>query len=164
MQCVGDLPATPTFLPYLLKFDDESPQELLKRALKLRTSGVVGEYRRWRREVIENLEKGRVPNKLQTEIAQIAAAITRELKANYDGKTKVSAKVSAKLVFVGPIPVFQVGPEAGIEKEVHPAVGLGWILRHIPGYRYRKLLMRLVIAQREYRHIDMHLKSIWSAV
>src|SRR5690242_15192435 len=40
VQRTGDLPATPTFLPYLLKHDDKTPRELLKRALKLRKNSV----------------------------------------------------------------------------------------------------------------------------
>lgn len=151
----GDLPPMPTFLPYLLKSDPKTPRELLERALGLRKSGVVGEYRWWRRAVIDDIDKGRVLTKRRKELAQIAAAILRELRIESDSTTKVSAKVSAKVV--GPIPVPEVGGEVGVEMPVR----LGWLLRHIPGYRYRKLLMRMVIAQQEYVHIDKHLKRIW---
>ena len=163
VQRTGDLPAMPTFLPYLLKFDDNTPQDLLKRALKLRGTGVVKEYRDWRKEVVDDIEKGRVPTKLRKEIARIAAAIARELKVENDNETKISAKVGAKVAAVGPLPVPEVGGEVGLEKQWNLSETLGWFLRNLPGHRYRKLLMRLVIAQREYIHIDKHLYKIWNS-
>ena len=164
VQRTGDLPAMPTFLPYLLKFDDKTPKDLLKRALKVRKKGIVNEYREWRKEVVDDIEKGRVPTKRRKEIAQIAAAIGRELKVENDNETKVSAKVGAKVAAVGPVAMPEVGFELGIEKQWNLSSTLGWVLRNIPGYRYRKLLMRLVIAQREYTHIDKHLHKIWNSV
>jgi hypothetical protein len=162
-QRTGDLPAMPTFLPYLLKSDDQTPQDLLKRALKFRRTGIVDEYREWRKEVIDDIEKGRVPTKLRKEIARIAAAIARELKVESEDETKISAKVGAKVAAVGPLPVPEVSGEVGLEKQWNLSETLGWFLRNIPGYRYRKLLMRLVIAQREYTHIDRHLYKIWNS-
>ena len=163
VQRTGDLPAMPTFLPYLLNFDDKTPQDLLKRALKLRKTGVVKEYRDWRKEVVDDIEKGRVPTKLRKEIARIAAAIARELKVENGDETKISAKVGAKVAAVGPLPVPEVGGEVGLEKQWNLSETLGWFLRNLPGHRYRKLLMRLVIAQREYIHIDKHLYKVWNS-
>ena len=158
VQRTGDLPAAPTFLPYLLRFDDGTPLKLLRRALRLRKSGVIGEYRGWRQNVIEEIDRGRALTKSRKEISRIAGAIARELKVE-DSSIKVNAKVGAKVSAIGP----EVGAELGVEKEVNLAATLGWILRNVPGYRYRKLLMRMVIAQREYWHVDRHLKSVWMA-
>src|SRR6266545_4413664 len=55
IQRTGDLPATPTFLPHLLKHDDRTPDALLKRALRLRKSSIVGEYRHWRKDVLNDI-------------------------------------------------------------------------------------------------------------
>jgi hypothetical protein len=157
VQRTGDLPAAPTFLPYLLKCDDKTPRELLKRALKLRGAGMVKDYREWRKEVFEEIDKGRAPTRHRKQIAQIAAAIARELKVEGDSGIKVSAKIGAKVSAIGP----EIGPELGFEKELKPYVLREWFLRNIPGRRYRKLLMRLVIAKREYWHIDRHLQRVW---
>jgi hypothetical protein len=162
VQRLGDLPAAPTFLPYLLTFNDKTPLELLNRALSLKKSAAVLEYRRWRQDVMESIDKGRVPNELQKEIARIAAAIRRELRVD-NSSTKVSAKMTAKIALVGPLPVPEAGAEVGVEKELNLAEGLGWFLRNIPGHRYRKLLMRMVMAQREYWHIENQLRTIWRA-
>jgi hypothetical protein len=159
VQRTGDLPAAPTFLPYLLRFDDSTPEQLLNRALKLRKSGVIGEYRGWRQNVMADIDKGRALTERRKEISRIASAIARELKVENDSPIRANAKISAKVSAIGP----EVGGEVGVEKELNLAAALGWILRNIPGYRYRKLLMRMVIAQREYWHLDRHLKRIWTA-
>jgi hypothetical protein len=164
VQRTGDLPAAPTFLPYLLKFDDKNPRDILKRALKLRKSGIVNDYRRWRKEVIDEIGKGRASTKHRKEIAQIAAAIARELKVESDSGTKVSAKIGAKIAAIGPLPAPEVSGELGIEKEWKPSVIREWFLKNIPGHRYRKLLMRMEIAKREYWHIDRHLQKVWKNV
>lgn len=158
MQRTGDLPAAPTFLPYLLRFDDRTPRKLLERALKLRTSSTVDAYRKWRRSALEDIDKGRVLTKRRKELSNIAEAIAHELEVDSSSPIKASAKLGAK---VSPVGVEATG-EVAIETEVHLAAALGWILRHIPRYRYRKLLMRMVIAQREYVHIDTHLKRLWT--
>jgi hypothetical protein len=163
VQRTGDLPATPTFLPYLLKRDDNTPREFLQRALKLRRSNMVNEYRAWRKKALDDIEKGR-PNKKewQKEIAKIAAAINRELRVNADNGPTVNARVGAKLVPLSPIPIV---PDVGIalEQKINLGATLGWLLPNLPGHRYRKLLMRLIVAQREYTHIDRHLKILWNA-
>jgi hypothetical protein len=154
-----DLPATPTFLPYLLKHDDKTPRELLKRALKLRRSSIVGEYRHWRKAIMDDIDKGRMLTKRRKEIAELAAALARELRVETDSGTKVSAKIGVKVAAVVP----EFGAEIGIEKEWNLGIALGWLLRNIPGHQYRKLLMRLIIAQREYSHIDRHLRKLWTS-
>jgi hypothetical protein len=161
VQRTGDLPAMPTFLPYLLKFDDKTPRALLKRAMRLRRSGAVRDYRRWRTGVMDDIEKGRALTKRRRELSTIAAAIARELKTEGGTETKVGAKISAKVTAVGPVAVPEIGGELSIEGTWSPALALGWFLRNIPGRRYRKLLMRLVIARREYWHVDRHLKRLW---
>lgn len=159
VQRTGDLPETPTFLPYLLKHDDTTPRALLQRALAFRKLDIVSEYRHWRKETLEDINKGRVLTERRKEIADLAAALVRELRAKNDGGTKVSAKVGVKVAAVGP----EIGAEIGLEKELDWGASIGWLLRNVPGYRYRKLLMRLIIAQREYLHIDRHLHAVWKA-
>lgn len=109
-QRTGDLPATPTFLPYLLKHDDKTPRELLKRALHLRKSNMVDEYRHWRKGVMADIDRGRVLTKWRKEISGLAEKIAREVGT--EGGTKVSAKIGAK--------VTAIGPEVGVEKEWNP--------------------------------------------
>jgi len=151
LQPLCELPQTPTFLPYLLKFDDESPEELLNRALALRNKSFVKEYRGWRQAIASDLDKGRVSVKWEKEINQIAAAIRKELKADKQCNVTLSLSYSG------------IVPEAQIEKELNLAETLGWFLRQLPGRRYRKLLMRMVIAQREYTRVDKHLNKLWRA-
>jgi hypothetical protein len=160
LQRTADLPPTPTILPYLLKFDEETPQKLLVRALKLRKTRIVKEYRQWRKEITEDIDKGRVMNtKRRKELMQISAAIIRELGGN-NNERKAAGKISAKIALVGPIPKPEIGGEISSD---NLGTTLGWFLRNVPGYRYRKLLMSLVIAQREYTRIDKHLYSLWRA-
>jgi hypothetical protein len=161
IQPTADLPSAPTFLPYLLNADDKTPRALLTRALKLRKSGAVADYRSWRRKVNQNLKRGKVPNRLQRELRQITADVIHEIGAEVGSATKVSAKMTGKISFVGPVPVPEIGGEIGAEKELNPGFGLGWVLRNLPGYRYRKLLLLLVMAQREYWHLDSYLKGMW---
>ena len=54
-------------------------------------------------------------------------------------------------------------PEVGIEKEINVAEKIGWLFRQLRGHRYRKPLMRMIIAQREYVRIDNHVKQLWRA-
>jgi hypothetical protein len=108
---------------------------------------------------LDDIDKGRTLTKRRKEVAQLAAALARELRVETEGATKVSAKIGAKVAAIGP----EVGAELGMEKEWDIGATLGWVLRNIPGRRYRKLLMRLIIAQREYDHIDRHLKSLYAA-
>jgi hypothetical protein len=162
IQPTADLPPVPTFLPYLLNAGDETPRALLARALKLRKSGAVADYGSWwRREVDQNLKRGKVPNRLQKELHQITAEVIREIGTEASYATKVSAKVAGKVSLVGLVPVPEIGGEVGAEKELNPGFGLGWVLRNLPGHRYRKLLLRLVMAQREYWHLDTYLKNMW---
>jgi hypothetical protein len=108
---------------------------------------------------MDDIDKGRMLTKRRKEIAELAAALARELRVETDSGTKVSAKIGIKVAAVVP----EFGAEIGIEKEWNFGVALGWLLRNIPGHQYRKLLMRLIIAQREYSHIDRHLRKLWTS-
>lgn len=151
-----DMPETPTFLPMLLKHDDSSPRELIERALKLRNSSTVKDYRKWKAAAMEEIEKGRLSVGLQREVAAIAAAAMRELKVDPDDSGAVKVKISGKI-----LPVPELGVEAEVET-ANAASSLSWLLGYLPGRRYRKLLLRMVVAANEYRHIDRHLQQLWS--
>ena len=88
-----DLPERPAFLPYLMDVDNPSPRKLLKRAIQLRRSGIVNEYRKWWREVIDDLEKGRGQPK-KDEIDRIAAQLSREFDPNSENKINVQVSAS----------------------------------------------------------------------
>jgi hypothetical protein len=102
-------------------------------------------------------------NRLRKEFRRITADVIREIGPAADQKIKATAKVTGKVSFVGPIPVLEIGGDVGAEMELNPGFALGWILRNLPGHRYRKLLLRLVMAQREYWHLDTYLKGMWMA-
>lgn len=148
----GDLPNVPTFLPYLLRSDPSSPADVLTSALRLRRSGPVGDYRAWRRNALDELENGRISTSVRRDIQRISRDIRQYLDIP---ETTISAKVGAKVGLVGP----EVGAEIGFER----AVSLGWLLRALPKRRYRKLLMKLIISQREYTNIDRALRKLWFA-
>ncbi|HEX8903958.1 MAG TPA: hypothetical protein VF771_03910 [Longimicrobiaceae bacterium] len=150
----GDLPAAPTVLPYLLQADERSPRALLERAFRLRRSGAVSDYRAWRDEARADLEKGRLRSSTVTEVERIAAAVQRDAGGSASPEAKL--KLSAKLV-LGLAPSLQLTAE----KEASLGGQLGWVLDRLPGRRHRKLLQRLIGAQREYFAIDRHLKMVW---
>src|SRR5262249_20865947 len=125
--------------------------------------GVVKDFRGWRNTVLEDIDKGRAITKQRKEMAQLTEALTRELKADGGCEITVKAKVSAKGACFGPVPKAEIGGEVEVEKSIDLGAAFHWLLMHIPGYRYRKLLMQLVIAQREYMRIDKHLEKIWQA-
>jgi len=147
----GDLPPTPTFLPYLLQGGARTPRELFNDALALRKQGSVKDYRAWQKKALNAIGSGWAPKKQLTELAQISAAVARDLGLAADNTVTVKASVSV------------IGPELGVEKTLNPAAAMGWILPNVPSYRYRKLLTDLVVAQGRLWHADIALGKIWDA-
>ena len=142
----GELPEAPTFLPYLLsRFNPQTPDELLQRAVELRYDWRVEEYKTWRRKALNIIEEGRALDRtLQEEIRDIVA--------------QVNAKMRASIGFIGPLPTGRVEGEVGGEKTLE---NLGWHLKNNEAHKYRKLLMDMVITQQEFANLDWRLKNIW---
>jgi hypothetical protein len=144
----------PSFLPYLLKQDPNTPEELLSEALKLRKSGMVKDYRQWRTQLIrEWREKGRIDSINERTVRENARALVKHLDASENG---IKTEVKASMVIV-PIPMPNVSVDIAI-----PIQRLwGWIQGQLPGRRYTKLLMRLTLADHEYRDVTRQLHTIW---
>jgi hypothetical protein len=146
-------PALPSFLPYLLLGDPAGPAELLDRALKLRASPAVREYRDWHNELVEAISLGRRARDKAAEVSQIWAAVERELEPRGEG---LRFTWSVEALFLG-IPI----PKAKIEGEAEPRRLYAWTLRQLPGHRYQKLMMRMKAAHEEYARVDKHLRRLW---
>lgn len=145
--------ALPSFLPYLLSKDPQSPDELLRSALTLRENDAVKDYRIWRNSLIADWrEKGKIDRSNEMAIQEITGAVVRKLKMSEDKVLKFGLKAE----------VTGVGLEVGVP--IHLGRLWGWILQHLPGRRYTKLLMRMQLAAQEYRSLDHHLHTIWNQV
>ncbi len=151
----ADLPWTPTFFPYLLG-KANTPMELLKEVIELRRSAEVVDYRQWLREVMSDWENnGKISLEKKRDVGAIAKSIDQVL-GNVSSMPKVELKVTVADVLIGK-------PPGSID--FTPALqGLwGWVLKSLPGKRYRKLLTRAVLADHEYVQIDKRIKTVWNA-
>jgi hypothetical protein len=144
----------PSFLPYLLTFDDPSPAHLVDRALHLRDDAAVQEYRAWLREVCEELDKGRLSLEKRKDTQRVAGAFARQLAHRRD---ELSANVGVQVSVIGI-------PTASVETEIDFARLRDWLLASRPGKRYQKLLLKLAVAQESYIAIDRHLELLWNAI
>jgi hypothetical protein len=140
--------ALPPFLPYLLRKDPETPDALLRSALALGKTGMVRDYRQWRTQLLRDWrDKGRIDTANEKEIKRITQAMVHELKVG--DQSNIDLKLT------------MTGIDASLNVPIKRL--LGWVLTQLPGRRYSKLLMRLMIADHEYRQIDRHLQAIWNA-
>jgi hypothetical protein len=146
-------PELPSFLPYLLLSDPDGPAQLFDRALKLRSSPAVAEYRKWHAELAKSISLGRRARKEAAEVSQIWEAVEKELQPRGE---RIRFTWSVEALFLG-IPV----PKARIEGEVEPRRFYAWTLRNLPGHRYQKLMMRMKAAHEEYARVDVHLRRLW---
>jgi hypothetical protein len=148
---LSQVDALPSFLPYLLSKDPQSPDDLLRSALALRKNSAVKDYRAWRKQLVEDWrDKGKIDRSNERAIRQITQAMLQKLETPDDATPNLS--LNAGLTGVGldvgvPIPVGRLW---------------GWVLGHLPGRRYTKLLMRMQLAAHEYRRLDRHLSTLWS--
>jgi hypothetical protein len=148
---LSQVDALPSFLPYLLSKDPQSPNELLRTALALRKNNAVKDYCAWRKQLVEDWrDKGKIDRPNERAIQQITQAVLRELGPS--GNATLDFGLNVGLTGVGldiglPIPVGRLW---------------GWVLSHLPGRRYTKLLMRTQLAAHEYRRLDRHLLTLWS--
>jgi hypothetical protein len=149
-----ELPWTPTFFPYLLHKAD-SPHTFLEELIKLRQSPEIQDYRIWFNEVINDFkDNGRIGNDKIRNIKSIAKHIDK-VTGEIPSAPKVELKASIADVAGAKIP-------GGVD--LSPALGRmwGWFLQNIPGKRYRKILTRAVIADKEYVKIENRIKKVWS--
>lgn len=146
-------PALPSFLPYLLLADPAGPADLLDRALKLRASPAVAEYRLWHSELVEDVSRGRRAREKAAEVDQLWDAVERELEPRGKG---LRFAWSVEALFLG-IPI----PRAKIEGEAEPRRLYAWTLRQLPGHRYQKLMMRMKAAHEEYVRVNADLRRLW---
>lgn len=149
-----ELPWTPTFFPYLLNKAD-SPQTLLQQLIKLRQSPEIRDYRLWYNEALNDFkENGRIGNDKIRNVKSIAKHIDR-ITGEIPSAPRLELKTSIADVVGGKIP-------GGVD--LSPTLGRmwGWFLQNIPGKRYRKILTRAVITEKEYVKIENRIKKVWS--
>jgi hypothetical protein len=163
----AEVPRAPTFLPYLLSKQPDSPRALLRLALKMRTSDEVVAYRRLLADVRGELALGQISKETRDELGALTALIGRRLapRQRADMTLRYSIPVSPGAVVGAALTgdVSALLPALTIEGEmsldgVRDALALG-----NPRKRYRKLLTRLVAAEASYHAIDRHLKTLWAA-
>jgi hypothetical protein len=151
IQRTVEMPSAPTFLPYLLTFDDSTPRALLRRALKLRKDSLVDEYRQWWKETVRELDNGRIVNDRSKEVQRIASSINRRLDTSDDAAVKAKIQLTNLAVSIG------------AEFELYYQQIWGWMTHQLPGRRYRKLLMRLIVAEREHVKIERQIRKLWTS-
>lgn len=155
-----ELPPAPTFLPLLLRHDPSTPREVLELALEWRKKPSVRAFRDWYRDIEIDLHRRYYPADLEKELRQLQTDISRELGRTIEKSVTVSAKVGASLK-IAPKPEAGVEAGVGLERQVEPG-RIGWFFQSLlPGYSYRKLFVRMVIAQRRYMDLTQHLREIW---
>jgi hypothetical protein len=150
-----DLPWRPSFFPYLLD-RAKSPMGVLWEALVLRRSSEVREYRQWLGEVLDDWKRhGKIAEEKRRDVKAIAERVDRLLGVvssapKFELKVTVADAISSK-------------PPGAID--LMPTVkGLwGWFLDNLPGKRYRKLLARAVVREREYIAMTNAVRSTWQA-
>jgi hypothetical protein len=147
-------PELPSFLPYLLLSDPDRPAQLLERALQLRSSPAVAEYREWHDELSDSISLGRRAREKAAEVSQIWEDVEKELQPRGEN---IRFAWSVETLFLG-IPVLK----AKIEGGAGPRRLYAWTLRNLPGHRYQKLMMRMKAAHEEYARVDVHLRRLWT--
>jgi hypothetical protein len=95
--------------------------ELLNRALKLRKSNIVNEYRQWEKEIVNDIDIVRVLTKRIKEITKITEALERELEVKANKETKIRVKIGAKVAAFG----LEIGAEISLERNINLKNTLG---------------------------------------
>jgi hypothetical protein len=146
-----EIPRAPSVLPYLLRAAADSPTAMLQAALALRVDADLVAYRKWRRELLDELAIGGSAQEQVAELAAVRAQQERKL-----GDRGVPVKVSVEAVALV-IPVVKV--ETHVEGKVGPRPW-GWVVGQVRG-DHRKLITRLVAAQRSFTRLDLLLRQVW---
>jgi hypothetical protein len=147
-----DIPAIPSFLPFLLRQAPKTPTAMLAAALKLREDPDVLAYRSWRNRLLEALAKGGNAPEQRAELEGLRAALERKLA----GPT-IPTKLSLSMVALA-IPIAKVESQLGAD--IRPRAAWGWAVRKVKG-DHRKVLMRLVGAKNSYGRLDIEVRDLW---
>ncbi len=151
LERVTELPRAPSVLPYLLTFGDETPAQLLKRALNLRKHDAVMQLRDRLGQIREERSKGFISPETERELGELETAARKSLRPRGDLEFDLELKLDAAVI-----------PAVGVGMKVSPARLWAWALSQLPSRRYRKLLVRMLIAQRSYVDISRHLSMLWN--
>jgi hypothetical protein len=157
-QLVGtttaEVPYTPTFFPLLLA-SSTGPADLLMKALELRDSGEVRDYRAWLRSALTDFDtNGHIPTERGLEVQRIAESIKRSFEGPPVPQVEIKMTVADAL---GAKP-----PGVGVNLTPPAKAAWGWFVEQLPGKRHRKLLARAVVADREYVELDRRIRTVWS--
>ncbi len=137
----------PSFLPYLLSRGVKSPIELFERAVELRDNRSVRNYSKWLHDARLKLSGGRLTTANEREIRRAGRAVERTLD--------VKPLVTSVSLDVGPM------PSAGVSAPIDLSRARDWVLSVWPGKRYRRVLLKLALSQREYIDLGAALERVW---
>jgi hypothetical protein len=157
----ADLTA-PTFLPYLLAMEPQTPRDLLQLALRERQGSLVRSYRDWRMRLLSDLANGRVRQSTKNELKAIASEAQRRAEGEAAAALHVSyaADWEVLLAAITGNPLALLGG-VRLEGEVDENALRFRLASILPGRGYRKLLSRIVAAENEYQAVDLALRNIW---
>jgi hypothetical protein len=152
----------PTFLPYLLSKQPETPRRLLELALKERRGGLVRSYREWRQRLLADLADGRITRKTRRELAAMAAELQRQARgdATVDIHLSYAADWKALIGAVTGNPAALLAG-ASVTADVNEKSLRYRLATVLPGRGYRKLISRLVASQQEYFAIERAMRNVW---
>jgi hypothetical protein len=147
-----DIPALPSFLPYLLQEASEAPRAMLARALELRRDSDVMAYRTWHNRMLTVLAEGGSALEQRAEMEEVRSALEQKLAG-----PAIPTKVSFSMIAFA-IPVVKV--ESEFTTDIRPRAAWGWGVRQVKG-DHRKVLMRLLGAKQSFQRLDLKLRKVW---
>jgi hypothetical protein len=130
---------------------------MLRRALELRRSPEVRDYRRWvNAALLEFDSEGRIATARRREVDSIAEAIRK--RVDPAGRTPA---VEVKTV------VMDVAEDGVRKTAASVGVGLldrlwGFFVDLVPGRRHRTLLTRALVSDAEHLALENHVRAAWS--
>jgi hypothetical protein len=149
-----DIPWRPTFFPYLLSRSN-SAKGILDEVIRLRKTSEVKDYRQWWKEITGEWQMGKITIRKRKEVETIRKAFEKKL---FTGSSAPQVEVKADLaaLFTGKFPV-----EAKINLMPLFKTIWGSTVNLLPGKRHRKLLLRLLIADKEYHNLNTAVYKVW---
>jgi hypothetical protein len=183
-----DLRLPPSILPFLLRQQPRSPQELLMTAIGLREQDKdFGAYRDWYRGLREAWKMGAHNEQCEKAIVDV----TKELAIRYplgedphyapaiwSREIGLKAKVGAEAGFEVGIEQeigdgeklkagVKTGVDAGLEADLgkvtlpFPNLVRNWLIEGIRFRSHRKILLRMALAQRNVDNLSLGLMQLW---
>lgn len=154
------LPEIPSFLPLLLRQDPKTPQDMLRLALHWRRKHSIRAFRQWFAHIEREAHRSFFPPELQRELQHLRRDLARELGSAPEKTLTVSAQIGATLKAAS-VPEAGIEATLGAERQVNLG-RMGWFFQSLlPGKRYRKLFVRMAVAQGRYATLNNHLAEIW---